>query len=96
MFRTLLLVLFLSFLVGCYSTSETLPPDGWVELMFDIDENGDPVNIIVVDSDSGDIFDKEAIRALSKWKYKPKIVDGGAVAQRGLKVRLDFKAEDEN
>ncbi|MGS0535176.1 energy transducer TonB [Pseudoalteromonas sp. SaAl2] len=72
MFRTLLLALFLIFLIGCNSTSETLPPEGWVELKFDIDKNGDPVNIIVVDSDSGDTFDKEAIRALSKWKYKPK------------------------
>jgi protein TonB len=90
------LVLFLSFLLGCNSTPETLPPEGWVELMFDIDENGDPVNIIVIDHNRGDAFDKEAIRALSKWKYKPKIMDGEVVAQRGLKVRLDFKAENES
>jgi TonB family protein len=96
MLKTLLLVIFISLTLGCSSTTETLPPEGWVELKFDIDENGDPVNIIVVDSDSGDTFDKEAIRALSKWKYKPKVVDGKAVAQRGLKVRLDFKAENES
>jgi protein TonB len=37
------------------------------------------------------VFDKEAKRALRKWKYKPKVVDGQAQRRPGLTVQLDFK-----
>jgi protein TonB len=37
------------------------------------------------------VFDKEAKRALRKWKYKPKVVDGVAKRRPGLTVQLDFK-----
>ena len=39
------------------------------------------------------IFDKEAKRALRKWKYKPKVVDGKPMRQPGLSVQLDFKMD---
>ncbi|WP_371193261.1 energy transducer TonB [Glaciecola sp. SC05] len=65
-------------------------PEGWVMLEFDINTLGEPVNISVLESVPARIFDKEAVRALTKWKYKPKIVDGVPVVQKDLKVRLDF------
>ncbi|WP_352311523.1 energy transducer TonB, partial [Psychrobacter sp. W2-37-MNA-CIBAN-0211] len=39
------------------------------------------------------LFDREAIRALKKWKYKPKIVDGKPLRQSGMTVQLDFTLE---
>jgi protein TonB len=42
------------------------------------------------------MLDKAAIEALKKWKYKPKIVDGVAVVQKGMKVRLEFDIENES
>ena len=45
----------------------------------------------VIDADPKRIFDKEAKRALRKWKYKPKVVDGTPLRQTGLTVQLDFK-----
>jgi protein TonB len=44
----------------------------------------------VLDADPKRVFDREAKRALRKWKYRPKVVDGVAQMQPGLQVRLDF------
>ena len=64
--------------------------EGWVELSFTINEVGAVEDVDVIDADPKRIFDREAKRALRKWKYKPKVVDGVAQRQPGLKVRLDF------
>lgn len=64
--------------------------EGWVQLSFTINEVGGVEDVEVIDAEPKRIFDREAKRALRKWKYKPKVVDGVAQRQPGLKVRLDF------
>lgn len=97
MFRILFLISTLVFFSGCTSTPEPESDlGGWVRLTFDIDTKGVPQNIVVTESEPENIFDKEAIRALSKWKYKPKFVDGQPVIQKDQKVQLDFRLEDDS
>ncbi len=67
--------------------------EGWVRLSFTINEVGGVEDIEVIDSEPRRIFDREARRALRKWKYKPKIVEGKAVKQTDMFVQLDFKLE---
>ena len=74
---------------------EASTSDRWVEMSFDISELGQPTNIKVIKSTHKGLLDKAAIRALEKWKYKPKIVDGVAVVQKDLKVRLQFDIEND-
>ncbi|UTP71733.1 energy transducer TonB [Alteromonas sp. LMIT006] len=64
--------------------------EGWVRLSFTINEVGGVEDVDVIEADPKRIFDREAKRALRKWKYKPKIVDGKPVKQPGMRVQLDF------
>ena len=67
--------------------------EGWVQLSFTINELGGVDDVEVINADPKRVFDKEAKRALKKWKYKPKIVDGKALKQPGMTVQLDFKLD---
>lgn len=64
--------------------------EGYVQMRFDIDEDGEPVNIKVINAVPEKIFDQAAIKALANWRYAPKVVNGVAVVQKDLVVRLDF------
>jgi len=68
--------------------------EGYVVLSFDINESGRVTNIQVVQAEPKRLFDREAKRALKKWKYKPMVVNGQAVSQLGQKIRLDFQLEN--
>ncbi|WP_199608864.1 energy transducer TonB [Flocculibacter collagenilyticus] len=65
--------------------------EGWVKLRFTINELGGVEDVEVIEAEPKRIFDREARRALKKWKYKPKIVDGKAEKQPGMTVQLEFK-----
>lgn len=67
--------------------------EGWVKLSFTINEVGGVEDVKVIEADPKRIFDREARRALKKWKYKPKIVDGKPQKQFNMKVQLDFKLD---
>ncbi len=65
--------------------------EGYVVMKFTIDPTGKPIDVEVVEANPKRMFEREAIRALKKWKYQPKVVDGGAISQLGQTVRLEFK-----
>lgn len=68
--------------------------EGWVEVEFTITPQGTVKDPVVVDSDPRWIFDRAALRAIRKWKYRPKIVDGVPVERKGVRVRLNFQIEN--
>jgi len=55
--------------------------EGWVKVKFTITPSGTVSNPEVVDAKPRRIFDREAIRAILKFKFKPKVVDGVGVEQ---------------
>ncbi|WP_371185473.1 energy transducer TonB [Thalassotalea maritima] len=63
---------------------------GWVDLSFTVNTLGSIENIVVLDAEPPQVFEQAAIDALKRWKYKAKIVDGKAVKQEGLSVRINF------
>jgi protein TonB len=69
--------------------------EGWVVVKFSINEQGMVENPEVVDADPRGIFESAAIRAIRKWKYRPKIEGGKPVKRRGISVKLTFDLEDE-
>lgn len=64
--------------------------EGWVKIEFTITETGTVINPKVIDSKPPRIFDREALRAILKYKFKAKIVNG--VPQQQLATQqIDFK-----
>ena len=64
--------------------------EGWVKVEFTITENGTVKDAVVVDSQPPEIFNREALQAIARWKFKAKIIDGEAFEQRAVQV-LQFK-----
>jgi len=76
----------------------TVPPDypselrregvsGLVMIKCNIDEKGD-VTETIVEKSSNEAFDKPAVAAVKKWKFKPAKQDGNPVA---IKVSIPIK-----
>ena len=63
---------------------------GWVQLGFTIDETGTVTDVQVLAAEPARVFDREAVAALRRWKYQPKMLEGKAVKQTGMQVQLDF------
>jgi protein TonB len=63
--------------------------EGWVEVEFTILADGSVADPEVLDSEPPRLFDRNALRAILRWKFKPRIVDGEAVERRAVQ-RIDF------
>lgn len=68
--------------------------EGWVEVEFTISPAGTVKDPIVTDYHPSSIFNRSALRAIRKWKYRPKIVDNVPVERAGVRVRLTFELEE--
>ncbi|MEH6393643.1 TonB family protein [Pseudoalteromonas sp.] len=64
--------------------------DGSVQVEFDVTTSGFVKNVTVLKSTGGEAFEKEAIKAMEKWRYAPKFENGAAVVAKA-QVQLDFK-----
>ncbi len=67
--------------------------EGFVDLSFTVTTSGTVRDPIVLQSTSS-LFERAAIRAVLKFKYKPRVVDGVPVDVPGVKTRISFQLED--
>lgn len=67
--------------------------EGWVHLRFDVTPEGTTTNIVVLDSDPARTFDRAAVKAVEKYKYKPRVENGVPVLRPGVEVVLSFEME---
>ncbi|WP_101760530.1 energy transducer TonB [Oceanicoccus sp. KOV_DT_Chl] len=72
---------------------QTKGVEGFVDLMFDITPTGKTENIRVLYSEPEGAFDKSSVKALAKWKYKPAMEDGVAMAQKNQTTRITYELE---
>ena len=47
----------------------------------------------IMEAEPPRIFNTSALRAILRWKFKPRIVDGKPVPRRGVQV-IEFKLEE--
>ena len=70
--------------------------EGRVLVEFTITRVGTVKDAKVIAAEPSSIFNKAALKAISQWKYNPKILNGEAVEQRGIKIAIPFKLGSEN
>jgi TonB family protein len=63
--------------------------EGHVQVRFDITAAGVVENLTVVES-SDAVFEESATRAVSRWRYLPRIAAGKRVGSTGIHTRLSF------
>lgn len=67
--------------------------EGWVRVSFTIRSDGTVTNARVVESHPGQLFDQAAVRAVERWRFRPRVVDGRPVERQATQV-LDFDLDN--
>jgi periplasmic protein TonB len=68
--------------------------EGYVVVEYTISNSGQVINVKVVEAKPKGVFDKSAIEAAKRFKYKPRKVEGKNVAVKGVKNKFTFVLED--
>jgi len=65
---------------------------GWTKFSFDLDKNGIPRNIVLMESAPKEVFDKESARAIAKWQFKPAVdKEGNTIESQSMIYTLEFR-----
>jgi protein TonB len=67
--------------------------EGYVDMQFTVTTTGTVKDPVVLFSTSS-LFERAATRAVLKFKYKPRVVDGVPVEVPGVKTRITFQIEE--
>jgi periplasmic protein TonB len=69
---------------------------GWCLVSFTVDGLGNVVedSIVVVDAEPSSIFDRSSIRAATRFKFQPRVVDGQGVPVEGVQYVFRYELED--
>ncbi|MFL2707393.1 MAG: hypothetical protein CBD86_02675 [Gammaproteobacteria bacterium TMED226] len=63
--------------------------NGSVQMLLTISEAGRVKNIVIQSFKPSRVFNSEAIKAVKRWQFKPKTIDGVAVDQKG-QLEVEF------
>ena len=64
--------------------------DGWVQVEFTVDANGQVTDAKVANADPPRLFNTAALDAVRRWTFKPRLENGKAVEER-MSRRIEFK-----
>ena len=67
--------------------------EGWVLLKFTVTETGAVRDPVVLESEPGTTFDRAAMKAVLKFKYKSRVEGGKPVEVPGVEHLITFKLE---
>ena len=70
--------------------------EGWCLVAFTVDGMGNVVEdtITVVDAEPASIFDRSSIRAATRFKFQPRVVDGQGVEVPGVQYLFRYQLEE--
>ena len=64
--------------------------EGWVQVEFTVDANGQVTDAKVANADPPRLFNTAALNAVRRWTFKPRMENGKAVEER-MSRRIEFK-----
>lgn len=67
--------------------------EGYVIVEFIVTKSGSVRDAVVVEAEPENIFDRAAIDAALKFKYKPRVVDGVAMEVAGVQNKISFEID---
>ena len=67
--------------------------EGYCTVEYTVTKNGSIRSPVPVDCKPSGIFEKTSIKAATKFKYKPRVVDGQAIEVAGVQNRFTFRLE---
>jgi len=67
--------------------------EGYVIVEFVVTKTGAVSNAVVIKAEPEGIFDRAALDAVAKFKYKPRVVDGTAMAVAGVQNKISFEID---
>ncbi len=67
--------------------------EGWVLLEFTVSKAGTVLSPRVVRSSPPVVFDRAAVRAVTRWKYRPQIINGQPTDRKGVQTVIAFELE---
>ena len=86
--------------VPLFTSAPDYPPraiaqgiQGWVIVEFAIDPQGKVFAPRVVEAQPAGIFDNAALKAIARYKYKPRVINGEGVSVEGIRQRIVFELE---
>jgi protein TonB len=65
--------------------------EGYVIVEFMVDKTGAVKNPVVIEANPEGLFDRAAMDAALKFKYKPRVVNGTATEVSGVQNRITFE-----
>ncbi|HEY5569507.1 MAG TPA: energy transducer TonB [Gammaproteobacteria bacterium] len=68
--------------------------EGWVKVEFSITATGMVGDAIVVDAAPENVFEAAALKAIGRWRYEPKVVNGVPVERAGMQTLIRFRLEE--
>ncbi|MEE2527153.1 energy transducer TonB [Hyphobacterium sp. HN65] len=72
------------------SRAAQLGREGYVDVVFSVDERGRTFNVEVVES-SSTLFENAALDSVERWRYWPAIRNGEPVQRHGVHTRIEFE-----
>ncbi|MFV7783411.1 TonB family protein [Shewanella marisflavi] len=64
--------------------------EGWTQMSFTVDEQGFVRDPVVLASEGGQLFTRESLKVIKRWRYAPKFVDGKPIPAE-VTVQLHYQ-----
>ena len=65
--------------------------EGSVTVVYDISQEGQVINLVVIESTPAGVFDDAAVAAVLSWRFNPRMEEGQPVAVAGKRSTVTFK-----